>query len=131
MNLFLFYQVATVRNTLSHMKISDNLHMEEQEMENSFQALNDLLDDLIMTYPNHFQNDILQKVNGVSISIILLFVSLMSYNKRILELFLYWCAPRGVQCSANKSASNDLLLCPPILCSEQNKPHLPGSCCNP
>ena len=51
------------------MKVSDNLHMEEQEIENLFQALNDLLDSLIITYPNYFQNDILQRVNGVSISL--------------------------------------------------------------
>ena len=67
-------QVSDVRNALSHMNVDDKLTMEKKEVEDSFRALEDLMQTLITLHPKHFQKEIcreIQKVRCITSLIIL------------------------------------------------------------
>ncbi len=60
-----FYQVFDVRNTLSHLNVDDKLTMGKKEVENSFRALEDLMQTLINLHPKYFQRDMCTEIQKV------------------------------------------------------------------
>ena len=65
-------KVADIRNTLSHVKVTDNLGIEQKQTDTYFQALADLVNCLITLHPYDFSTDLLQELKKVRLKWILL-----------------------------------------------------------
>ena len=62
LNISSFIQVSAIRNSLSHMKLMDKLHISNQTLLGYFQDIIDLVDCLQRLHPNHFTSTLVSHI---------------------------------------------------------------------
>ena len=65
-NIFIVLKVADIRNSLSHVKVTESLGIDQTKTDTHFKALSDLVDCLINLHPKYFKTDLLQELRKVS-----------------------------------------------------------------